>query len=517
MMTSLKWMTLGAVLGFSVAMGVSCGPAKCNATNCAFGCCDATGSCQAGSAGSQCGASGNTCMSCALGQSCNLGTCTLTGFTGTGGSGGNTGGGSGGGGGTSDPLCTRFSNAATSFFSGRATCSNGTITVSVNSTGADKCGASISNCSSTTDRAALTAYVGCIEGGQVCSPGNEDTAINEFTVCLRTFLNAASMTCSGFNATGGGQGGGSGGGSTGGGSGGGSTGGGSGGGSTGGGAGGGSTGGGAGGGSTGGGAGGGGGGTVNACGGYATRYSALMAGRSTCPSGGVQLNAAPNLSAQCSSACSGSADQSLIQMFTSCLSTVPNCTTGNESRTLSGFQACASGPLSSLSTSCQSALNTASLTCETLPSFPAQRSNATYFPNNGGYEYTSAAGFNAPSDPSDRLGMEVIWTNNGNATNAATGTRNLLNEGTYDVCTFCATLRRGCTLSPTGVSCSGGSYLAQGGTMTVTSVPRTASGTFSGSLSNVRFEEWDLNMDRKVNGGRCFTVPSGSISATVTP
>ena len=46
MTTTFKWMFLGAALGFFTAIGVSCGPAKCTLSNCAFGCCDATGACQ---------------------------------------------------------------------------------------------------------------------------------------------------------------------------------------------------------------------------------------------------------------------------------------------------------------------------------------------------------------------------------------------------------------------------------------------------------------------------------------
>ncbi|HEY0882324.1 MAG TPA: hypothetical protein VGD87_12365, partial [Archangium sp.] len=65
-MTTFKWMTLGALLGLLTSMGVSCGPAKCTPQNCSFGCCDAAGTCQSGSADTQCGGAGAVCQACVL-------------------------------------------------------------------------------------------------------------------------------------------------------------------------------------------------------------------------------------------------------------------------------------------------------------------------------------------------------------------------------------------------------------------------------------------------------------------
>ena len=152
-------------------------------------------------------------------------------------------------------------------------------------------------------------------------------------------------------------------------------------------------------------------------------------------------------------------------------------------------------------------------TCTTLPSLTGQRTGARYT-NGTNYEYTVAEGASSAGDPADLLSMEVIWTNQGTPTNVAVGTRNLATEGSYFACSFCATLRRSCT---GGTSCTGGVYLARSGSMTVSSAPRTTTGTFSGSLSTVRFEEWNLGTDMPVTGGRCYIVPSGSISAAVMP
>lgn len=75
----------------------ACSKPACDRSNCSVGCCDASGTCQAGNTANACGIGGNTCTTCQFTQSCMQGAC----FGGnTGGSGG-TGGGSGGTGGGS--------------------------------------------------------------------------------------------------------------------------------------------------------------------------------------------------------------------------------------------------------------------------------------------------------------------------------------------------------------------------------------------------------------------------------
>lgn len=226
MMTTLKWMILGAVLGFSVAMGVSCGPAKCTTQNCPFGCCDSTGACATGSSDSQCGASGALCTSCLLGQSCQFGRCTISGsgggFGGSGGSsgggtggsqgggtgggsqgggtggsqGGGTGGGSqGGGGGTSSPLCTRLNAASISFFAGRTTCTSGGTTISTNPNLLNSCNAGIVACSSGADQDGLASYAACMESAPRCTSGNESAAVSGFNSCISIAFSSLSQTC----------------------------------------------------------------------------------------------------------------------------------------------------------------------------------------------------------------------------------------------------------------------------------------------------------------------------------
>lgn len=95
---------VGFLVGGLAALTPSCGAGACNATNCANGCCDSTGKCQAGTTPAACGKGGVTCGMCAPGQACTLQICG--GPMGTGGGSANTGGGfasaGGSGGGTAD-------------------------------------------------------------------------------------------------------------------------------------------------------------------------------------------------------------------------------------------------------------------------------------------------------------------------------------------------------------------------------------------------------------------------------
>ena len=102
-MATSRWLGVGAVVGFSLAMGVSCSPVvKCSASNCATGCCDAAGTCQLTASSAQCGGLGGKCVACSTTQACQLGRCVEAiaqggGGGATGGSGGGATGGSGGG------------------------------------------------------------------------------------------------------------------------------------------------------------------------------------------------------------------------------------------------------------------------------------------------------------------------------------------------------------------------------------------------------------------------------------
>lgn len=76
---NIKVIALGALLGFSIALAPSCGPAKgdCSAANC-NGCCAADGKCTEAIAqnATACGASGSECKACQANESCVTGVCT---------------------------------------------------------------------------------------------------------------------------------------------------------------------------------------------------------------------------------------------------------------------------------------------------------------------------------------------------------------------------------------------------------------------------------------------------------
>lgn len=117
------------VLAFTVSLallGCGSGPPRnaCDSSTCPSGCCDASGTCQAGFMPEACGSSGLACMACNAGTTCQLGFCvpTNTSGGGAGGGGGHSGGGAGGGGGSAcvpktcaelAPACGVVSNGCT--------------------------------------------------------------------------------------------------------------------------------------------------------------------------------------------------------------------------------------------------------------------------------------------------------------------------------------------------------------------------------------------------------------------
>jgi hypothetical protein len=73
-----KALTLGAALGFVLALSHACGGGgeKCDAASCPTGCCDSAGECITRTTEVQCGTSAQACGVCATGWSCVAGVCT---------------------------------------------------------------------------------------------------------------------------------------------------------------------------------------------------------------------------------------------------------------------------------------------------------------------------------------------------------------------------------------------------------------------------------------------------------
>ena len=71
----------------------------------------------------------------------------------------------------------------------------------------------------------------------------------------------------------------------------------------------------------------------------------------------------------------------------------------------------------------------------------------------------------------------------------------------------------GCSRSDGG-SC-GGSYFAQAGNLQLnTATQNYTAGNMSGTMSNVRFDEWDFTNDLRVSGGRCVILQTKPFNAS---
>jgi hypothetical protein len=217
---------LGAVLGLGAAvLPSSCGKmpviTRCNASNC-DGCCDDTGSCFKGTSPEACGATGQTCAVCAMGQNCArvdqnnefggrcTGGTTGGGDAGTGGGGGTTGGGggttgggsaTGGGGGSMDGgTC----NATT--------CANGCCSatgVCITNTTPSRCGTGGAACTScmmgnTCVSGACTPCTGCIDiSTGACQGGMSNMLCGKMGSFCQACDQAAGQTCQGGTCFGG--------------------------------------------------------------------------------------------------------------------------------------------------------------------------------------------------------------------------------------------------------------------------------------------------------------------------
>ncbi|MEW5743712.1 MAG: hypothetical protein AB1938_32670, partial [Myxococcota bacterium] len=149
--------------------------------------------------------------------------------------------------------------------------------------------------------------------------------------------------------------------------------------------------------------------------------------------------------------------------------------------------------------------------CTVIAQFPALAPEG-YYDNNSSYEITGASVASSMTDPYDIVGVEVIWALSGTPTNVVVpGSANLATEGTYFACKYCATMATGC--SSATQSCAK-RFLGRSGTMAVSQASRAMTGSISATLTNVRFEEWNLSTDVPIAGGQCYIVQSATVSAT---
>ncbi|MCC6337100.1 MAG: hypothetical protein IT380_24290 [Myxococcales bacterium] len=149
--------------------------------------------------------------------------------------------------------------------------------------------------------------------------------------------------------------------------------------------------------------------------------------------------------------------------------------------------------------------------CTTITTFPTLAPEG-YYDNNANYEITGGSVTSATTDPYDIVGVEVIWAISGTPTNVMVPSSvNLATGGTYRSCLYCTTLSTGCSNST--MTCAQ-RFLGRAGTMVVSQASRTMTGSISATLTDVRFEEWNLSSDTPVTGGQCYLVQSATVNAT---
>ena len=144
--------------------------------------------------------------------------------------------------------------------------------------------------------------------------------------------------------------------------------------------------------------------------------------------------------------------------------------------------------------------------------FTPQRTQG-YYGAGSVVEFTMAVAHSASANPDDRIMMQLTWSRDGVATAAGLGSRALATEGSARDCVFCATLSLGCSGSDLGANCAGAYFLARSGTLNITAAQPAPGTSFSASLTNARFEEWDWVNDGPLAGGRCLIVPSVTVSS----
>jgi hypothetical protein len=81
----------------------------------------------------------------------------------------------------------------------------------------------------------------------------------------------------------------------------------------------------------------------------------------------------------------------------------------------------------------------------------------------------------------------------------------------YSTCDVCAVLSRGC--DSTGACTK--DFFPQGGSATVTTATKNEmAGSLVGSLTNVRFVEWDMQNDQPIPGGECVVLAGQTVDAS---
>lgn len=126
----------------------------------------------------------------------------------------------------------------------------------------------------------------------------------------------------------------------------------------------------------------------------------------------------------------------------------------------------------------------------------------------GGYDLADETSYGELSTMTADGGLEVLtleaYFGNGLTLPA---NRTFTNATRYATCEVCAKMSRGCD----SMGCAQ-TFFGQAGSANVTAAAQNAAtGEFIGTLSNVRFVEWDFVNDRAVTGGECVVLQAHTV------
>ncbi|MFT3709087.1 MAG: hypothetical protein QM817_15690 [Archangium sp.] len=144
--------------------------------------------------------------------------------------------------------------------------------------------------------------------------------------------------------------------------------------------------------------------------------------------------------------------------------------------------------------------------CRTVPTVAIDNSmliRAEYLRFNNGNGHYNVMEWNVMpiGTNSDIFRLEIVYPNDQGPMPPVT--QSFTSQG-YFQCPICAIYQENCT-SMGGCEHT---YLAQTGSATINRADRATAGRVTGSLSNVRMKEWDLNSDTAVPGGQCVILSS---------
>jgi hypothetical protein len=88
-----------------------------------------------------------------------------------------------------------------------------------------------------------------------------------------------------------------------------------------------------------------------------------------------------------------------------------------------------------------------------------------------------------------------------------------ITTASYGSCVACVRYGEQCSITGDQAMCTR-EFLGQSGSAQFGQATESASGQFTGSVSNVVLRQWNFSSDSLVPGGACFTIPAASFTAS---